>query len=63
MMGNRITAWLPGKCRLTVADRFGWTNASYLYGLSFMSLHAKRALGVNADYKTFAKAKSKATQV
>ena len=44
-------------------DRFGWTNASYLHGLSLMSLHAKRALGVNADYEAFAKAKSKTTQV
>lgn len=42
--------------------RFGWTNASYLYGLSLMSLHAKRALGVNADYETYAEAKRKATE-
>ena len=46
-----------------MGDRFGWTNASYLYGLSLMSLHAKRALGVNADYEAFARAKSKATPV
>lgn len=44
-------------------DRFGWTNASYLYGLSFMSLHARRALGVNADWETYAEAKRKATGV
>ena len=48
---------------LIVGDSFGWTNASYLYGLSLMSVHAKRALGVNADYEAFAKAKSKATQM
>jgi alpha,alpha-trehalase len=36
--------------------RFGWTNASYVYGLSLLSLHAKRALGVNAPYEVYAKA-------
>lgn len=36
--------------------RFGWTNASYVYGLSLLSLHAKRALGVQAPYELYAKA-------
>ncbi len=37
-------------------DRFGWTNASYIHGLSLLSLHAKRALGVCAPYEVYAKA-------
>ena len=36
--------------------RFGWTNASIIYGFSLLSLHAKRALGVCAPYETYAKA-------
>lgn len=43
--------------------RFGWTNATYLYGLSLMSLHAKRALGVHAPYEAYAEAKKRATEV
>lgn len=48
---------------LISGSRFGWTNASYLYGLSLMSLHAKRALGVNADYASYTEEKEKAVQV
>ena len=48
---------------LILESSFGWTNASYIYGLSLMSLHARRALGVNADYETYAEAKKKATQI
>lgn len=36
--------------------RFGWTNASYVYGLQFMSSHQRRALEVCAPYETFARA-------
>jgi len=46
-----------------VVCRFGWTNASYLYGLSLMNLHAKRALGVHAPYEAYAEAKKRATEV
>ena len=46
-----------------LGSRFGWTNASYLYGLSLMSPHAKRALGANADYASYAEAKKEAVQV
>ena len=46
---------------LMTDDRFGWTNASYVYGLSLMSLHAKRALGVNASYEVYAEAVRRAT--
>ena len=41
---------------LTLYDRFGWTNASYIHGLSILSLHAKRALGVGASWETYASA-------
>ena len=41
---------------LTQCCRFGWTNASYIHGLSILSLHAKRALGVGAPYEVYANA-------
>lgn len=41
---------------LTIADSFGWTNASYIHGLSILGTHAKRALGVCASYEDYAKA-------
>jgi hypothetical protein len=39
-----------------MSDRFGWVNASYVYGLSFIPMHMKRALGTLTPYETFAKA-------
>lgn len=35
--------------------RFGWTNASYLHGLSLLSLDARRALGMDVPYEAYAK--------
>ncbi|EXJ95703.1 neutral trehalase [Capronia coronata CBS 617.96] len=37
-------------------EGFGWVNASYVYGLSFIPMHMKRALGTLTPYDTFAKA-------
>ena len=37
-------------------DSFGWVNASYVYGLSFIPIHMKRALGTLTPYDTFARA-------
>ena len=36
--------------------RFGWVNASYVYGLSFLPMHMKRALGTLTPWSTFWKA-------
>lgn len=36
--------------------RFGWVNASYVYGLSFIPMHMKRALGTITPYEVFARA-------
>jgi hypothetical protein len=36
--------------------RFGWVNASYVYGLTFLPMHMKRALGTLTPYETFKKA-------
>lgn len=41
---------------LTVRTSFGWVNASYVYGLSFIPMHMKRALGTITPYETFARA-------
>jgi len=38
------------------SDRFGWVNASYTVGLSFVTAHMKRALGTMTDWKTFERA-------
>jgi len=37
-------------------EGFGWVNASYVYGLSFLPMHMKRALGTLTPYETFQKA-------
>lgn len=36
--------------------RFGWVNASYVYGLSIVPVHMKRALGTLTPWETFQKA-------
>jgi alpha,alpha-trehalase len=46
-------------CRLTFSDslihRFGWVNASYVYGLQIVNAHMKRALGAVTSWETFQK--------
>lgn len=37
-------------------DRFGWVNASYVYGLQIVNAHMRRALGTLTPYPTFIKA-------
>lgn len=37
-------------------QRFGWVNASYIYGLQFVNAHMRRALGTLTPYETFIKA-------
>lgn len=41
---------------LTRFCRFGWVNASYVYGLQIVSAHMRRALGTLTPYETFVKA-------
>lgn len=36
--------------------RFGWVNASYVYGLQIVNAHMRRALGTMTPYDTFVKA-------
>ena len=36
--------------------RFGWVNASYIYGLQIVNAHMRRALGTLTPYDTFIKA-------
>lgn len=47
--------WLDIKLLIRESS-FGWTNASYLHGLSLLGLDARRALGVGAPYEVYAKA-------
>ncbi|CAK7200653.1 alpha,alpha-trehalase nth1 [Sporothrix eucalyptigena] len=37
-------------------EGFGWTNASYVYGLQFANAHMRRALGTLTPYSTYCKA-------
>jgi alpha,alpha-trehalase len=37
-------------------SRFGWVNASYIYGLTLLSAHQRRALGALTDYDSYEKA-------
>lgn len=39
-------------------EGFGWVNASYVFGLTFLGVHAKRALGTLTDYDSYHKATS-----
>lgn len=39
-------------------DRFGWVNASYIYGMTLISAHMKRALGALTTWDTFEQALS-----
>ena len=32
---------------------FGWVNASYVYGLTIINAHMKRALGTLTPWETF----------
>lgn len=36
--------------------RFGWVNASYVYGLQIINAHMKRALGACTPFDSFRKA-------
>jgi alpha,alpha-trehalase len=38
--------------------RFGWVNASYIYGLTLVSAHMRRALGALTKWETFEQAMS-----
>jgi len=38
--------------------RFGWVNASYIYGLTSVSAHMRRALGALTKWETFEQAMS-----
>lgn len=37
-------------------NRFGWVNASYVYGLTLVSVHMRRALGILTPWDKFKKA-------
>lgn len=37
-------------------NRFGWVNASYVYGLNLVSTDMKRALGTLTPWETFERA-------
>jgi alpha,alpha-trehalase len=41
---------------LLTCVRFGWVNASYVYGLQIVNAHMRRALGTLTPYPTFIKA-------
>lgn len=45
-----------GKCANCINNRFGWVNASYVYGLQITSAHMRRALGTLTPYSQYAKA-------
>jgi len=37
-------------------SRFGWVNASYVYGMSFLPMHMRRALGTLTPWETYERA-------
>lgn len=38
------------------SSRFGWVNASYVYGLQIVRAHARNALGTMTPWDAFVKA-------
>ena len=40
----------------SIFSRFGWVNASYVYGLEILNAHQRRALGAITPYETYNKA-------
>ncbi len=53
--GESFVSRLLGIRMLIREYRFGWTNASYLHGLSLLGLDAKRALLIGEPYDVNAK--------
>lgn len=52
---------LPWECRVHLltrygTDRFGWVNASYVFGLQIVNAHMRRALGACTPFDIFQKA-------
>ena len=41
---------------MLITSSFGWVNASYVYGLTLLNAHMKRALGTCTDWDTYLKA-------
>lgn len=41
---------------IAVCHRFGWVNASYVYGLEILNAHMRRSLGAITPYETYKKA-------
>ena len=48
--------WLRTAADLNNPYRFGWVNASYVYGLQIVNAHMRRALGTLTPHETFVKA-------
>ena len=42
--------------------RFGWVNASYVYGLTIVNVHMKRALGACTPWETFYQATEQSSE-
>ncbi|KAI0466852.1 trehalase-domain-containing protein [Xylaria cf. heliscus] len=47
---------------LLTGNRFGWTNASFVYGLGFLNLYMQRALAVCAPYDSLSTTKQNRNQ-
>lgn len=41
--------------RVLTKSRFGWVNASYVYGLTIINGHMRRALGTLVDWDAYAR--------
>jgi alpha,alpha-trehalase len=41
---------------MLIVRRFGWVNASYVYGLEILNAHMRRSLGAITPYDTYHKA-------
>ena len=53
--GKYYSCLFPGVTFWLIICRFGWVNASYVYGLQIVTAHMKRALGAVTTWDTFKK--------
>lgn len=56
--GKQFTTHFYPQYTVLTPTRFGWVNASYIYGMTLLSAHQRRALGALTKWDDYEKAMS-----
>jgi hypothetical protein len=56
--GKQSITQLYPQYSLLTSSSFGWVNASYIYGMTLLSAHQRRALGALTKWDDYEKAMS-----